>query len=84
MLRVVYVEQVPLLSAPVAREPHGVSKLKDSLLRLLSCCAWNLSIFTIKDHLLLLRLMRVGRILICVYNTNKDSLLLLLLLDFHE
>ena len=24
--------------------------------------------------------MRVGRILICVYNTNKDSLLLLLLL----
>ena len=27
-----------------------------------------------------MRLMRVGRILICVYNTNKDSLLLLFLL----
>ena len=26
-----------------------------------------------------MRLMRVGRILICVYNTNKDSLLFLLL-----
>ena len=44
------------------------------------------SIFTSKDLFLLLllvlvlRLMRVGRILICVYNTNKDSLLLLLLL----
>ena len=32
------------------------------------------SIFTSKDHHLLLR---VGQILICVYNTNKDSLLLL-------
>ena len=46
------------------------------------------SIFTSKDHHLLLlllhgamwRMLRVGRILICVYNTNKDSLLLLLLL----
>jgi len=37
------------------------------------------SIFTSKDHLLLLqlRVVRVGQILICVYNTNKDNLLLL-------